>query len=95
MKKSFSLQCNSALAGLILASSSLSAAEPFKTADELGLMQGFPPASEKRVNRSNAILGVPYNRWAFQNMRMLFPTASIKHADVPVKLDRDIRGGDR
>lgn len=93
MKKSFSLQCNSALAGLILASSSLSAAEPFKTADELGLMQGFPPASEKRVNRSNAILGVPYNRWAFQNMRMLFPTASIKHADVPVKLDRDIRGG--
>lgn len=71
----------------------IAVADPFATADELGLTQGFPPPQDKRVNKPNAILGVPYNRWAFQNMRMLFPTAGIKRANVPVTIDRAIRGG--
>jgi len=33
----------------------------FATADELGLMQGFPPPAEKIVDRSNALFGVPFN----------------------------------
>jgi hypothetical protein len=37
-----------------------------KTANELGLMQGFPPSADKRVTHENQLLG-PYNRWSFQN----------------------------
>jgi hypothetical protein len=48
-------------------------ANEFATHAELGLMQGFPPSEEKRVDRSNALFGVPYNRWSYQNMRSLLP----------------------
>ncbi len=68
-------------------------ANPFATADELGLMKGFPPPPDKRVDRSNAIFAVPYNRWAYQNIRKIFPTARIRAADTPVTLDRNIAGG--
>ena len=37
-------------------------------------------------SRSNALFGVPYNRWSYQNMRSLYPTANIPTANVPVKL---------
>lgn len=37
-----------------------------KTAQELGLMAGFPPAPDKIVTHENQLLG-PYNRWSFQN----------------------------
>ncbi|NRB34445.1 MAG: serine hydrolase [Rhodobacteraceae bacterium] len=66
---------------------------PYATADELGLMQGFPPPPELRVDRSNGLFGVPYNRWSYQNMRALYPTAGIPHAVVPVDLPRRIDGG--
>ena len=65
----------------------------FATADELGLMQGFPPPPELRVDKTNGLFGVPYNRWSYQNMRTLFPTASIPHAVVPIDLPRRIDGG--
>ena len=68
-------------------------ASPFATADELGLMQGFPPPPDKRVDSSNAFFGVPHNRWAYQNMRKIFPTAAIRAADAPVTLTRNIAGG--
>lgn len=75
------------------ASADLLADNPYATADELGLMQGFPPPPEKRVDRSNGLLGVPYNRWSYQNMRTLFPTASVSHAVDAIDLPRRIDGG--
>ncbi len=66
---------------------------PYATAEELGLMQGFPPSPERRVDRTNALFGVPYNRWSYQNMRTLYPTAGIPHASTPIDLPRRINGG--
>ena len=67
--------------------------DEFATHAELGLMQGFPPPEDKRVNRANALFGVPYNRWSYQNMRAVFPTARIPNAEQPVRIDRKIDGG--
>ena len=67
--------------------------DEFATHAELGLMQGFPPPEDKRVNTSNALFGVPYNRWSYQNMRSLYPTAAIPNASQPVRIDRKIDGG--
>ena len=58
---------------LVVAGLSL-AALPVVAADagyqDLGLMQGFPPAADKRVLRSN-FMEAPRNRWAFQHIREL------------------------
>lgn len=71
----------------------LAAGNEFATHAELGLMQGFPPPQDLRVDRSNALFGVPYNRWSYQNMRSLYPTANIPTANVPVTINRKIDGG--
>jgi len=78
----------------IAASSAVAAENEFATHAEQGIMQGFPPPpEEKRVDRSNALLGVPYNRWSYQNMRSLYPTANIPTANQPVTINRKIDGG--
>ncbi len=64
-----------------------------RTHHEHGLMQGFPPPPEKQVNRLNGLWGVPHNRWAYQNMRRLLPSASIKTAETPVDLQRQPDAG--
>ncbi len=63
----------------------------FADAAELKLMEGFPPPPDKRVSRSNALLTPPYNRWAYQHMRMLYPSAGIPNADQPVPMDKSIQ----
>jgi hypothetical protein len=65
-------------------------ATEYATADALGLMQGFPPPPDMRVDSSNAIFGVPYNRWSYQNMRRMYPSAPVRAAARPIHLDRDI-----
>ncbi|MEM8769131.1 MAG: serine hydrolase, partial [Pseudomonadota bacterium] len=65
--------------------------EPPPTADELGLMQGFPPPPEQRVDRSSLISG-PGNRWAYQNMRSLYPTAGVEHASTPIPIRKHMDG---
>ncbi len=60
-----------------------------RTWQEHGLMQGFPPAPEKQVSRANW-MNAPYNRYAFQNIRALLPTAAIPRGDgvvVPLPVD--------
>lgn len=59
----------------------------FATARELGLMQGFPPPVEKRVNRSNALLTSPFNRWSYQHMRTIYPSAPVGNAEVSVPIE--------
>ena len=63
----------------------------YATSDEMGLMKGFPPPPEKRVDRSSLLKG-PGNRWSYLNMRQLYPTAAIKNADVPVPVKKSMDG---
>jgi hypothetical protein len=65
----------------------------YASAAELKLMEGFPPPVNKRVNRSNALLTPPYNRWSYQHMRMLYPSAGIPNADQPTPIKRSIDQG--
>ena len=86
--------CSVPLALLFTASiAALEAQEQdYSTAAELGLMEGFPPPAEKRVNKSNALFAAPFNRWSYQNMRKVYPTAGIPTAQRPIPLDRAIDG---
>jgi CubicO group peptidase (beta-lactamase class C family) len=60
--------------------------------DELRLMVGSPPfTADRLVTLANWQQG-PYNRWAFQHVRELIPTAAIPRGDGPVwELERDER----
>ena len=55
--------------------------DPYATAAELGLMQGFPPPPDKRVDRSNALMSPPFNRWSYLHMRTIFPSAPVRNAE--------------
>jgi len=58
---------------------------------ELRIMKGFPPPPDKRVTRKDALFGVPGNRWSYQNMRKLMPSANIPPSTRPrpVKIKPD------
>lgn len=62
----------------------------YATAAEMGLMRGFPPPADRRVDQSNAIFGVPYNRWSYQNMRRMYPSAPVRAAKNPIHLVRKV-----
>ena len=47
------------------------------TAAELGIMAGFPPPVDKRITPENWDFA-PFNRWSFQNVRMILPTRAIR-----------------
>ena len=64
--------------------------DSYATARELGLMQGFPPPPDKQVNRTNGFLTAPYNRWAYLNMRMLFPSAPVNISAKPAPMNTEI-----
>jgi CubicO group peptidase (beta-lactamase class C family) len=49
----------------------------------MGIMQGFPPPPDKRANLFNWDTG-PYNRWSFQNVRMMVPTVDVPRGTGPV-----------
>lgn len=51
--------------------------DPYATARDLHLMEGFPPPSGKLVDRTNALMTPPYNRWSYLHMRNLFPSAAV------------------
>ncbi|MCX6478931.1 MAG: serine hydrolase [Mycobacterium sp.] len=55
----------------------------YASAHELGIMEGFPPPPDKRVDRSNALMMGPYNRWAYLHMRTVFPSAPIRTSATP------------
>lgn len=48
-----------------------------RTARELGIMQGLPPAPEKCPSHENWDLA-PFNRWSFQNVRAMVPTVEVR-----------------
>ena len=59
------------------------------------LMQGFPPAPEAQVTLANW-LTPPFNRWSFQHVREVVPTAGILRGEGPASvLRRSERALDR
>jgi CubicO group peptidase (beta-lactamase class C family) len=66
------------------------------SAADLGLMQGAPPFPPQRLISLENWQEPPYNRWAFQHVRELIPTARIDRGDGPVwelpRRERDIDG---
>ena len=60
-------------------------AEKIMSANELMLMQGFPPQPDKVVSHSNQLI-YPYNRWSFQNELRLNRTADVWRGDCPPSL---------
>ena len=67
--------------------------DPYATAAELGLMVGFPPPPDKRVDRSNALMTPPYNRWAYQHMRTVYPSAPIRNGHTVRPVETEIDSG--
>ena len=68
------------------------AADKYATAEEIGIMKGFPPPPDKQVTKANALMTPPFNRFSYQNMRMFYPSAGIPAADKPVPLSMNIDG---
>ncbi len=86
-----SLVCSILAMGLSTAPMVTQAAtDKYASAEELGIMQGFPPPPDKQVTKANAIQNPPYNRWAYQHMRMFFPSAPVQAADKPFPLSKTI-----
>jgi CubicO group peptidase (beta-lactamase class C family) len=68
--------------------------DDFRSAAEHGLMAGAPPfPEERRVTLANW-QDPPFNRWGFQHIRDLIPTARIRRGDGPVwalpRAERDL-----
>ena len=55
----------------------------YRTAAQLGLMRGTPPRDDRLVTLANW-QDPPFNRWGFQHVRDLIPTARIPRGDGPV-----------
>lgn len=65
---------------------------PRDTAERLGLMAGPPPFAPERTVTLAHWQEPPFNRWSFQHVRDLIPTARIRRGEGPVrKLPRDDR----
>jgi CubicO group peptidase (beta-lactamase class C family) len=54
-----------------------------QTANDLGLMSGFPPLPDQLVTHEKQLYG-PYNRWSFQNELKLNRTADVWRGNGPV-----------
>ena len=68
---------------LLLAAAPTAWSETDKTAADLGLMAGFPPAQDRQVSRDN-FMGPPYNRWSLRHIRELQPTREVYRGTGPV-----------
>jgi CubicO group peptidase (beta-lactamase class C family) len=65
-----------------------------RTAAELGLMAGAPPFPDERLVTLANWQDPPFNRWGFQHIRDLIPTARIARGDGPAwalpRAERDL-----
>jgi len=66
-------------------------AQQSPTAEEYGLMKGFPAAEDKRVDATNWTM-YPFNRWGFQNVQRFHSTAEIDNGyQAAVPFERNIK----
>ena len=68
----------------------MSTTDPAPTAHELGLMDGTPPVGDALVTLANW-QDPPFNRWGFQHVRELVPSARIPRAPSVRELAHDHR----
>lgn len=65
------------------------------TARELGIMVGYPPSKDQTVTLANW-QDPPYNRWSFQHVSNVLPTAMISRGSGPIiplaRADKDLSG---
>lgn len=61
----------------------------YKSYEDLGIMMGNPPSSEKQVTKANWLLP-PYNRWSYQNMRKILPTSPLGFGENPVPFEKKL-----
>ncbi|MBT8764926.1 serine hydrolase domain-containing protein [Metapseudomonas boanensis] len=73
------------LGATFLLASALLPAQAAAVAPSTGVMQGFPPAPELRVNKANAFLP-PYLRWSMTHAREVSPTRNLARARTPLPL---------
>ena len=59
-------------------------AERIRSAADLGLMSGPPPFDADRLVTLANWQEAPFNRWAFQHVAELIPTARIPRGEGPV-----------
>jgi len=76
--------------GVVFTAYPVTAEDKYATAEELGLMKGFPPPADKQITKKNAMLKGPYNRWSYQHMRMFYPSANVPAAEKPYLLSKTI-----
>lgn len=68
-----------------------SGTEPRGAPNAAGVMQGFPPPQDMRVNKTNGF-APQHLRWSFRHARETSPTAGIRHARTPVALTERLAG---
>ncbi len=68
----------------------MSTSDPAPTAHELGLMDGTPPVGDALVTLANW-QDPPFNRWGFQHVRELVPSARVARAASARELAHDHR----
>jgi len=87
--------CGWLLIGLFLCGSPFAfAQDSVPSAAELELMKGYPPPADKRVDATNWLLS-PFNRWSYQNIRRVLPTAPLNNGIGPaVPWPTDLRNLD-
>jgi len=76
--------------GVVFTAHPVTAEDKYATAEELGLMKGFPPPADKQITKANALQTPPFIRWSYQHMRMFYPTANVPAADKPYPLSKTI-----
>ncbi|NME72343.1 serine hydrolase domain-containing protein [Flammeovirga aprica] len=65
-------------------------AQDYRTHEELGIMQGIPVPEGKKVDKDNALLTFPFNRWSYQHMREIYPTAGIPKSEKVSPVQKNI-----
>ncbi|WP_281612888.1 serine hydrolase [Flammeovirga sp. SubArs3] len=65
-------------------------AQDYRTHEELGIMQGIPVPKDKKVDKDNALLTFPFNRWSYQHMREIYPTSGIPKSEKINLINRKI-----
>ncbi|QEY62894.1 serine hydrolase [Metapseudomonas lalkuanensis] len=73
------------LSASLLLGTALLPAQAFPAAPSVGVMQGFPPAPELRVNKVNAFLPT-YLRWTMTHAREVSSTRNLARARAPLPL---------
>ncbi|TLX77075.1 serine hydrolase [Labilibacter sediminis] len=82
------------IAGVVFTITQSVMAQQSPSAEEYGLMKGFPAAEDKRVDATNWTM-YPFNRWGFQNVQRFHSTGAICNGySETIPLERNMQNLD-